>query len=93
MSRRHWEKLALLSPRPNRPRSGSSRVASGFLLPGRIALGGDVWIYRGWNREFCSTSGDNAEICSTAANVDSGTGFGIAVGASATFFFPVGGRK
>ena len=37
VSRRHWEKLALFRPRPNRPRSGSSRVASGFLLPGRIA--------------------------------------------------------
>jgi hypothetical protein len=64
-----------------------------FLVPGRIALGGDIWIYRGWNREFCSTSGDSDEICSTANNVDKGTGYSIAVGASLTFFFPIGGAK
>ena len=64
-----------------------------FLVPGRFALGGDVWIYRGWNREFCSTTGENDKICSTASNVDKGTGFSIAVGASVTFFFAVGGAR
>ena len=37
VNRRHCEKLALFKPSPNLPRSGSSRVARGLRLPGRMA--------------------------------------------------------
>jgi hypothetical protein len=62
-----------------------------FIVPGRLALGGDVWFTKGWNREFCSKTGDNDEICSTVGAVDEGTGLDIAAGASLTVFFGIGG--
>ncbi len=58
-----------------------------FIVPGWVALGGDVWFTKGWNREFCSRTGDNDEVCSTAPDVDDGTGIDIAAGVSLTVFF------
>jgi hypothetical protein len=58
-----------------------------YVWKNRIAVGGDVWMYKGWNQRFCSRTGSNDAICSGEPNVDEGGGVSIAAGVSVTYFW------
>jgi len=60
-----------------------------FVWKNRIAIGGDVWMYKGWNQRFCSRTGSNDAICSGDSSIDEDGGFTIAAGATVTFFLPL----
>lgn len=60
-----------------------------YLWKNRLAIGGDVWMYKGWNQRFCSRTGRNEAICSGQPNIDEGGGVTIAAGASITYFLPL----
>ncbi|MCU0662601.1 MAG: hypothetical protein MUC50_09785 [Myxococcota bacterium] len=57
-----------------------------YLLPSRLAMGADFWLYKGWFLRFCSTTGDNKTICSTQPNVDEASSIALAVGLTLTLF-------
>jgi hypothetical protein len=61
-----------------------------YLIPRRLAIGADCWLYKGWIQRFCSTTGDNKTICSMQPNVDKGSGVALAVGATVILFFAQG---